>query len=101
MTRLFRLDATRVPSVSAISRTCWKSAFGFLVVKIEHLLDDTRDGFAVPIGNGEQTQMIPFAQQRVGRGHEAARDHRSAADRHQVDDDEHDRENGEREKDDT
>jgi starch synthase (maltosyl-transferring) len=27
------LAATRIPSVSAISRTCWKSAFGFFVVK--------------------------------------------------------------------
>ena len=62
--------------------------------EIEHLLDDARDGFTVAIGNRQQPQVIALAQERIGRRHIAAGDHRSAPDSHEIDDHEHDRKNG-------
>ena len=41
--------------------------------KVEDLLDDARDCFPVAIGDGQEAQIIPFPQERVGRRHESAR----------------------------
>ena len=35
--------------------------------EIEHLLDDARDRFPVAIRNGEETEIIPFPEEGVGR----------------------------------
>ena len=71
MTRLFKLVATRVPSVSAISRTWCKIRARIFGREIEHLLHDPGDRFAVAVGDGEQAEIIAFAQESIGRGHVA------------------------------
>ena len=49
--------------------------------EIEHLLHDARDRFAVAIRDGEQSEIIVFAQERIGRRHKPARDDRAATNR--------------------
>ena len=58
--------------------------------EIEDFLHDSRDRFAMPIGNGKQSKIITLAQKCVGRRHVTARNHRATADRHQVNNHERD-----------
>jgi hypothetical protein len=52
--------------------------------EIKHFLHDSGNGFSVPIGNGEQSQIVAFAQKCVRCRHVTARYHRAAPDRHEI-----------------
>ena len=55
-------------------------ALGIFRREIERLLHDPRNRFAMAIRDREQAEIIAFAQERIGRRHETARDDRAAAD---------------------
>jgi hypothetical protein len=57
--------------------------------KIEHLLHDPRNRFAMAIRNCEQAKIIALPQERVGRRHKATRDNGAPANGQEVDDHEH------------
>ena len=57
--------------------------------EIERLLHDAGDPFAVPIGDGEQAEIVAFTQEGIDRGHVATAHDRAAPDGEKEDDDQH------------
>ncbi len=85
--RWFSDDACRVPSVSAISRTLASGGGGVVLGEGQHGLDDARDRFAVAAADGEQSQVVALAQERLADVEVTVRDHRAAPQGQQVDED--------------
>ena len=60
---------------------------GFRVLgdEVQRALHDASHGFAMAVGNGQKTEVVPFAQEGIGRRHVTLGHHRAAAHGEEVD----------------
>ena len=86
--RWFRLEAWRMPSVSAISRTAVEAGGGVVLGERQHGLHDARHGLAVAVADREQPQVIALAQQRLADVQVAPGNDGPPPQRQQIDEDE-------------